>query len=68
MTGYTEELARTFTAHSPRSGGATGMVHTGLGPVLGCAIAGVKSSDWLIGYMRTDLSDKIRASLAISPS
>ncbi len=34
-------------------------------PVLGCAIAGVKSIDWFIGYMRADLSDKIRASLAI---
>jgi len=65
--GYSEELAQTFTAHSARSGGATGMVHAGLDPVLGCAIAGVKSVDWFIGYMRADLSDKIRASLAIGP-
>ena len=67
MIGYTKELAQTFTAHSARSGGATGMAHAGLDPVLGCAIAGVKSIDWFIGYMRADLSDKIRASLAIGP-
>ena len=36
-------------------------------PVLGCAVAGVKSIDWFIGYMRANLSDKIRASLAIGP-
>ena len=60
---YSEEEAATFTAHSARSGGATGMVHAGLDPVLGCAVAGVKSIDWFIGYMRANLSDKIRASL-----
>ena len=43
------------------------MVHAGLDPVLGCAVAGVKSIDWFIGYMRANLSDKIRASLAIGP-
>ena len=65
--GYSREKATTFTAHSARSGGATGMVHAGLDPVLGCAVAGVKSIDWFIGYMRANLSDKIRASLAIGP-
>ena len=67
LIGYSEEEAVTFTAHSARSGGATGMVHAGLDPVLGCAVAGVKSIDWFIGYMRANLSDKIRASLAIGP-
>ena len=33
----------------------------------GCAVDGVKSFDWFIGYMRANLSDKIRASLAIGP-
>ena len=65
--GYSEQEADTFTAHSARSGGATGVVHAGLDPVLGCAVAGVKSIDWFIGYMRANLSDKIRASLAIGP-
>ena len=64
---YPEQEAATYTAHSARSGGATGMVHAGLDPVLGCAVAGVKSIDWFIGYMRANLSDKIRASLAIGP-
>jgi len=64
---YSEQEAASFTAHSARSGGATGMVHAGLDPVLGCAVAGVKSIDWFIGYMRANLSDKIRASLAIGP-
>ena len=45
----------------------TGMVHAGLDPVLGCAIAGVKSIDCFIGCMRADLSDKTRAFLAIGP-
>ncbi len=44
-----------------------GMVHAGLDPVLGCAVARAKSIDWLIGYMRANLSDKFRASLAIGP-
>ena len=43
------------------------MVHAEPDPVLGCAIAGVQSIDWFIGYMRADLSDKTRASLAIGP-
>ena len=58
---YSEQEAASFTAHSARSGGAMGMVHAGLDPVLGCAVAGVKSIDWFIGYMRANLSDKICA-------
>ena len=65
--GYSEEQAHEFTAHSARSGAATEMVHSGLNPILGCAVAGVKSVDWFIGYMRASLPDRLRASLSICP-
>ena len=43
-------------------------MHAGLPPLHGlhiCHIAGIKSIDWLVGYMRTDLSDRLRASRAL---
>ena len=40
-------------------------MHAGLPPLLICHIAGVKSIDWLVGYMRADLGDRLRASWAL---
>jgi hypothetical protein len=63
--GYPLEVAYEFSAHSMRSGAATEMVHSGLPPLLACTVAGVKSIDWLVGYMRADLGDRLRASWSI---
>ena len=63
--GVPDEEARQFTAHSLRSGAATEAVHSGLHPLLICGIAGVKSMDWLVGYMRADLMDRLRASWSL---
>ena len=60
-----DDEARQFTAHSLRSGAATEAVHSGLHPLLICGIAGVKSMDWLVGYMRADLMDRLRASWSL---
>ena len=63
--GYSPDEAFQFSAHSMRSGAATEMVHSGLPPLLACTVAGVKSIDWLVGYMRADLGDRLRASWSI---
>ena len=63
--GVPEEDAQQFTAHSLRSGAATAAVHSGLDALSICTIAGVKSMDWLVGYMRADLSDRLRASWSL---
>jgi hypothetical protein len=63
--GLTEAEAHEYSAHSIRSGAATEAVHAGLPPLLICHIAGVKSIDWLVGYMRADLGDRLRASWAL---
>ena len=63
--GYTPDEAPNFSAHSMRPGVATEMVHSGLPPLLACTVAGVKSIDWLVGYMRADLGDRLRASWSI---
>jgi hypothetical protein len=34
-------------------------------PLLACTVAGVKSIDWLVGYMCADLGDRLRASWSI---
>ena len=63
--GVPEEDAQQFTALSLRSGAATAAVHSGLDALSICYIAGVKSMDWLVGYMRADLSDHLRASWSL---
>ena len=30
-----------------------------------CGVAGAKSIDWLVGYMREDLGDRLRASWSL---
>ena len=64
-TGMSEAEAGEYSAHSMRSGGASAAARAGLEPLLICHVAGVKSIDWLVGYMRTDLNDRLRASWAI---
>ena len=64
-TGLPEAEAHEYTAHSIRSGAATEAVHAGLPPLLICGVAGVKSIDWLVGYMRADLGDRLRASWSL---
>ena len=64
-TGLSEAEAFEYTAHSIRSGAATEAVHAGLPPLLICGVAGVKSIDWLVGYMRADLGDRLRASWSL---
>jgi hypothetical protein len=64
-TGLPEAEAFEYTAHSIRSGAATEAVHAGLPPLLICGVAGVKSIDWLVGYMRADLGDGLRASWSL---
>ena len=63
--GVPDDEAQQFTAHSIRSGAATEAVHSGAHPLLICGIAGVKSMDWLVGYMRADLTDRLRASWSL---
>ena len=63
--GVPDGEAQQFTAHSIRSGAATEAVHSGAHPLLICGIAGVKSMDWLVGYMRADLMDRLRASWSL---
>ena len=50
-TGLPEAEEFEYTAHSTRSGATTEAVHAGLPPLLICEVAGVKSIDWLVGYM-----------------
>ena len=40
-------------------------MHAGLPPLLICGVAGVKSIDWLVGYMRADMGDRLRASRSL---
>lgn len=63
--GLSAAEAHEYSAHSIRSGAATEAVHAGLPPLLICHIAGVKSIDWLVGYMRADLGDRLRASWSL---
>ena len=63
--GVPDEEAQQFTAHSLRSDAATEAVQSGRHPLLICGIAGVKSMDWLVGYMRADLTDRLRASWSL---
>ncbi len=63
--GVPDDEAQQFTAHSIRSGAATEAVHSGAHPLLICGIAGVKSMDWLVGYMRAVLMDRLRASWSL---
>jgi hypothetical protein len=63
--GLTATEAHDYSAHSIRSGAATEAVHAELPPLLICHVAGVKSMDWLVGYMRADLGDRLRASWAL---
>ena len=65
--GVPDKEAQQFTAHSLRSGAATEAVHSGLRPllILICDIAGIKSMNWLVGYMRADLMDRLRPSWSL---
>ena len=63
--GVSEAEAAEYSAHSIRSGAATEAVHSELPPLLICHLAGVKSIEWLVGYMRADLGDRLRASWSL---
>ena len=63
--GVPESEAHQYSANSIRSGAATEAVHSGLPPLLICGVAGVKSIDWLVQYMRADLGDRLRASWSL---
>ena len=70
ICGMSEQEAAEYSAHSIRSGAATEPVHSGLPhselpPLLICHLAGVKSIEWLVGYMRADLGDRLRASWSL---
>ncbi len=64
-TGLSEAEVFEYTAHSIWSGAATEAVHAGLLPLLICGVACVKSIDWLVGYMRADSGDRLRASRSL---
>jgi hypothetical protein len=63
--GLSEQEAAEYSAHSIRSGAATEAAHSELPPLLICHLAGVKSIEWLVGYMRADLGDRLRASWSL---
>jgi hypothetical protein len=65
QVGVPKDEARLFAGQSARSGAATECVQAGLGPGGLCRMAGVKSINWLLGYMRPDQHDRLEASRKI---
>ena len=54
-----------MAGQSPRAGAATEAARNRLRPHEICRLAGVKSIDWLIGYNRHRIEDRLRASWAL---
>ena len=65
QVGVSAEEARLFAGQSARSGAATESVQAGVGPEQLCRMAGVRSINWLLGYMRPDQQDRLVASRSI---
>jgi hypothetical protein len=63
--GLTADEAALFAGHSARSGGGTAAAQSGLLPHQICHLAGVKDINWLVGYMRESVQDRLRASWAV---
>ena len=63
--GVPGDEVQQFTAHSIRSGATIEVVHSGASPLLIRGIVGVKLIDLLVGYMRADLMDLLRASWSL---
>ena len=55
----------TFAGQSARSGAATTCMREGVEPHQLCRMAGVKSINWGLGYMRPDFEDRLGASRAM---
>ena len=53
------------TGHSARSGAGSAAAQSDLQPHQICHLAGVKDINWLVGYMREGVSDRLRASWAV---
>ena len=64
-TGMSEEEAGRYAGHSARSGAGTAAAQSGLQPHQICHLAGVKDINWLVGYMRESIGDRLRASWAV---
>ena len=64
-TGMSEEEAARYAGHSARSGAGTAAAQSGLQPHQICHLAGVKDINWLVGYMRESIRDRLRASWAV---
>jgi hypothetical protein len=63
--GTPREEAMKFAGQSARAGAATEAARAGLAPHELCRLAGVRSINWHLGYMRPDFEDRLRASRAM---
>ena len=64
-TGMSEGEAGRYAGHSARSGAGSAAAQSGLQPHQIYHLAGVKDINWLVGYMREGVSDRLRASWAV---
>ena len=63
--GVSSADSMTFAGQSARSGAATTCMREGVEPHQLCRMAGVKSINWGLGYMRPDFEDRLGASRAM---
>ena len=62
FAGISEEEAGRYAGHSARSGAGTVAAQSGLQPHQICYLASVKDINWLVGYVRKSIGDRLRAS------
>ena len=60
--GMSREEAQKFAGQSARAGAATAAARAGVSPHEICRLAGVRSINWLLAYMRPDFDDRQRVS------
>jgi hypothetical protein len=65
LVGCPEVDAERVAGHSPRSGAATQGARAFLQTHELCRLAGVKDLNWIVGYNRHRIADRLRASWAL---